>query len=363
MVPYLSEIHGNPGSSHRYGWEAKAAINLARQTIAEALGGTPEGFIFTSGATEANNLAIKGIAEAYLARGRHVITVATEHPAVLEPCRYLERLGFELTVLPVNPDGLLDLSQLEQALRPDTILVSVMAANHEIGVLQPLVAIGELCRAQGVIFHTDAAQAIGKIPFNLAQLPVDLVSLSGHKLYGPKGIGALYCRPQHPRLALAPQLHGGGQEQGYRSGTLAPHQVVGLATAIALGVQSQSQDAAHQTQLRNQLWAKLQSLGDVLLNGHPDQCLPGCLNVSFGGIDGAALLLAIREQVAVSTGSACASEHPAPSPVLLALGRDKTLIRASLRFGIGRFTTTAEIQSAAETLCTAVAQLREVRAA
>lgn len=360
MLPYLSEQFGNPSSQgHCYGWEAAAAVKFARQTIADAIHADPEEIIFTSGATEANNLAIKGVAEAYIQRGRHIITVETEHPAVLEPCRYLERLGFEVTYLKVKPDGLIDLQTLAQALRPDTVLVSVMAANSEIGVLQPLTEIGALCRAHQVLFHTDAAQAIGKVALDVEAMSIDLMSLTAHKLYGPKGIGALYVRRRSPRVQLAPQLHGGEQERGLRSGTLATHQIVGFAKAIALGLAEQPQEGERLKRLCDRLYAHLQTLNGIHLNGHLTQRLPGSLNVSIEGVDGAALLLGLRSAIAVSSGSACASGSAKPSPVLLALGRDRKLASASLRLGIGRFNTPEDIETAAAQIMLTVQSLRQ----
>jgi cysteine desulfurase len=360
MLPYLSEQFGNPSSqSHAYGWTAAAAVKSARHTIADAIHADPEEIIFTSGATEANNLAIKGIAEAYLPRGRHIITVETEHRAVLEPCRYLERLGFEVTYLKVLPDGLIDLAVLTQALRPDTVLVSVMAANSEIGVLQPLAEIGMLCRAHGVLFHTDAAQGIGKIALDVQAMSIDLMSLTAHKVYGPKGIGALYVRRRSPRVQLAPQMHGGEQERGFRSGTLATHQIVGFGKAIELGLAEQPHEGERLKQLRDGLYTRLQVLDGVYLNGHPTQRLPGSLNISIEGIDGAALLLGLRSHIAVSSGSACASGDAKPSHALLALGRDRKLASASLRFGIGRFNTLEHLDSAAEHVIRVVQSLRK----
>jgi cysteine desulfurase len=360
MLPYFSEHFGNPSSQgHCYGWEAAAAIKYARQTIANAVHADLEEIIFTSGATEANNLAIKGVAEAYIQRGCHIITAETEHRAVLEPCRYLERLGFEVTYLKVKSDGLIDLQSLAQALRPDTVLVSVMAANSEIGVLQPLAEIGALCRAHQVLFHTDAAQAIGKIALDVETMSIDLMSLTAHKLYGPKGIGALYVRRRSPRVQLAPQMHGGEQERGFRSGTLATHQIVGFAKAIALGLAEQPQEGERLKILRDRLYAHLQTLEGVHLNGHPTQRLPGSLNVSIEGVDGAALLLGLRSAIAVSSGSACASGDAKPSPVLLALGRDRQLASASLRFGIGRFNTLEDIETAAAEIIAVVKSLRQ----
>ena len=361
MLPYFTEHFGNPASvSHVYGWEAEAAVKQARQILAEAIYATPEEIVFTSGATEANNLAIKGVAEAYISRGRHIITVETEHNAVLDPCRYLQSLGFEVTFLPIQKDGLLDLAELERAFRPDTILVSVMAANNEIGVLQPLAEIGTLCRDRQVLFHTDAAQAIAKIPLDIEAMNIDLMSLTAHKVYGPKGIGALYVRRRNPRVQLAPQLHGGGHERGMRSGTLYTPQIVGFAKAVELGLAVQVSETQHLTELRQRLWQPLSQLEGVHLNGHPTQRLPGCLNISVERVDGQALLLGLQPVAAVSSGSACTSAKTTPSHVLLALGHSEALAYASVRFGIGRFNTAAEIDQVAQLAIATIQSLRQV---
>jgi len=360
MMPYFTEMFGNPASiSHQYGWEAEAAIGQARETIATAINATPEEIVFTSGATEANNLAIKGVAEAYISRGKHIITAATEHNAVLDPCRYLRSLGFDITFLPVNPDGLIDLFELENALRPDTILVSVMTANNEIGVLQPITEIGALCHHRGILFHTDAAQAIGKVPLDVDAMHIDLMSLTAHKIYGPKGIGALYVRRRNPRVQLAPQLHGGGHERGMRSGTLYTPQIVGLATAIQLAIAEMPTETARMTQMRDRLWQSLQSLGGVHLNGHPTQRLCSNLNISIEGIDGQALLLGLQSVIAVSSGSACTSAKMTPSHVLQAISRSNELAYASIRFGIGRFNTDADIDTAIAHVTHTVNALRQ----
>jgi cysteine desulfurase len=359
MLPYFTEYFGNPASvTHQYGWEAEAAVQRSRQILAEAIHATPAEIIFTSGATEANNLAIKGVAESYLTKGRHLITVATEHSAILDPCRYLQSLGFEVTILPVQPDGLLDLDQLEQAIRPDTVLVSVMAANNEIGVLQPIAKIGAICRSHQVLFHTDAAQAIGKIPLDVQAMQIDLLSLTAHKIYGPKGIGALFVRRREPRVQLAAQLHGGGHERGLRSGTLYPPQIVGLATAVELGLAARDSETARVAALRDRLWEILQTLPGIELNGHPTQRLPGNLNISVAGIDGQALLLGIQPIVALSSGSACTAAKTEPSHVLQAIGRSPDLAYASLRFGIGRFNTAEEIDRVGDCVVETVRSLR-----
>ena len=359
MLPYFTQYPGNPASSgHRYGWEAEAAIEQARETLAAAIHATPGNLIFTSGATEANNLAIKGVAEAYLHRGRHLVTVQTEHNAVLAPCQYLETLGFEVTYLPVPSSGILEAATVEQALRSDTILVSVMAANNEIGVLQPLAEIGAICRSHQVLFHTDAAQAIAKIPLDVGAMAIDLMSLTAHKVYGPKGVGALYVGRRHPRVQLAPQLHGGGQEQGWRSGTLATPQIVGFAKAVELELAAQPAEGQRLLKLRERLWQQLSPLGGIHRNGDPTQSLPGCLNVSIEGVDGAKLLLEVQPYVAVSSGAACASKKPTPSHVLTALGLKPQLAKASLRFSIGRFNTEADIDRVAEQIIVTVQTLR-----
>lgn len=359
MLPHFTEHFGNASSTtHQYGWEAEAAVGRSRSILSTAIHAAPEELIFTSGATEANNLAIKGVAESYFAQGRHLITLATEHSAVLDPCAYLESLGFEITRLGVQPDGLVDLAELEKAIRPDTILVSVMAANNEIGVLQPLAEIGAICHRHNVLFHTDAAQAIGKIPLDVQAMQIDLMSLTAHKIYGPKGIGALYVRRRNPRVQLAPQLHGGGHERGLRSGTLYVPQIVGFAKAVELALESREAESARLAAMRDRLFSLIQPVGGVQLNGHPTQRLPGNLNLSIEGVDGQALLLALQPQIAVSSGAACSSTKIAPSHVLTALGRSPELAFASLRFGIGRFNTAAEIEQAGAAVVRAVQALR-----
>ncbi|WP_026079428.1 cysteine desulfurase family protein [Spirulina subsalsa] len=359
MLPFFTEHFGNPSSiTHAYGWEAEAAVKKSRQIIAEAIHCSPDEVIFTSGATEANNLAIKGVAESYFQQGRHIITLATEHRAVLDPYDYLASLGFEVTKLPVQSDGLVDLEVLSQAIRPDTILVSVMAANNEIGVLQPLAEIGAMCHEKGVLFHTDAAQAIAKIPLDVEAMQIDLMSITAHKVYGPKGIGALYVRRRNPRVKLAAQIHGGGQERDLRSGTLYTPQIVGLGKAIELGL-SEASEGERLGEMRDRLWSQLQTLDGVILNGHPTQRLPGNLNISIEGVDGNALLLGLQSIVALSSGSACSSTHIAPSHVLTALGRPEPLAYASLRFGLGRFNTPAEIEQVAPAIISTVQALRQ----
>ncbi|MEH1817113.1 MAG: IscS subfamily cysteine desulfurase [Nostoc sp.] len=349
MLPYFIEKFGNPASiGHVYGWEAEAAVKQTREILAAAINATPEEIVFTSGATEANNLAIKGVAETYFKKGQHIITVATEHNAVIDPCNYLKSLGFEITILPVQKDGLIDLTELKTAFRPETILVSVMAANNEIGVLQPLAEIGEMCHEHQIIFHTDAAQAIGKIPLDVQAMKIDLMSLTAHKVYGPKGIGALYVRRRDPRVQLAPQQHGGGHERGMRSGTLYTPQIVGFGKAVEIALAEQATETQRLTQLRQRLWEQLSQVEGIHLNGHPEQRLAGNLSISVEGVDGAALLLGLQPVMAISSGSACSSAHTAPSYVLTALGHPQQLAYASIRFGIGRFNTEEEIDIAAK---------------
>jgi cysteine desulfurase len=359
MLPYFRESFGNPASSgHLYGWEAAAAVKLAREAIADSINASPEEIIFTSGATEANNLAIKGVAEAYHQKGRHIITVQTEHSAILDPCVYLQSLGFEVTYLPVQADGLIDLSQLEQSIRADTILVSIMAANNEIGVLQAIAEIGKICHDYQVLFHSDAAQAIGKIPIDVRAMQIDLMSLTAHKIYGAKGIGALYVRRRNPRVSIAPQLHGGGHERGMRSGTLYTPQIVGFAKALEIAIASQASEQQQILNLRQHLWQRLSELDRIILNGHPTQRLAGNLNVSFPDINGQALMLALQPIVAVSSGSACSSAKTAPSHVLKALGHSNELANASIRFGIGRFNTLEEMEIVANHVVKSVRSLQ-----
>lgn len=359
MIPYFTEKFGNPASiSHVYGWEGEAAVKQTREILANAINANPEEIVFTSGATEANNLAIKGVAEAYFSKGQHIVTLATEHKAVLDPCEYLQNMGFEITILPVQKDGLIDLEQLEKALRDDTILVSVMAANNEIGVLQPLAEIGKICREKNIIFHTDAAQAIGKIPLDVQELNIDLMSLTAHKVYGPKGIGALYVRRRNPRVKLAAQQHGGGHERGMRSGTLYTPQIVGFGKAVEIALKEQETENLRLQELRERLWKQLSTLEGIYLNGHSQKRLAGNLNISVDGVDGAALSLGLQPIVAVSSGSACSSNNVAPSYVLTALGHSEKLAYASVRFGIGRFNTVEEIDQVAEHLITTVKSLR-----
>ncbi len=362
MLPYFTEKFGNPASiGHIYGWEAEAAVKQTREILATAINTTPEEIVFTSGATEANNLAIKGVAEAYFKKGQHIITIATEHSAVIDPCNYLKSLGFEITILPVQKDGLIDLTELKKAFRPETILVSVMAANNEIGVLQPLAEIGEMCHEHNIIFHTDAAQAIGKIPLDVQGMKIDLMSLTAHKVYGPKGIGALYVRRRDPRVQLAPQQHGGGHERGMRSGTLYTPQIVGFGKAVEIALAEQETETQRLTQLRQRLWEQLSQVEGIHFNGHPQQRLAGNLSISVEGVDGAALLLGLQPVMAVSSGSACSSTNTAPSHVLTALGHPQQLAYASIRFGIGRFNTEEEIDIVAKHAIATIQSLQNKR--
>ncbi|MEG3858163.1 cysteine desulfurase family protein [Microcoleus sp. herbarium12] len=362
MLPYFTEHFGNAASiNHVYGWEAEAAVKQSRQTIASAINASPEEIVFTSGATEANNLAIKGVAEAYFSKGKHIITVKTEHNAILDPCTYLQKLGFDITVLPVKSDGLIDIGDLIKAIRAETILVSVMTANNEIGVIQPIAEIAAICRGNDILFHTDAAQAIGKIPLDVEDMNIDLMSLTAHKIYGPKGIGALYVRRNKPRVQLALQMHGGGHERGMRSGTLYPPQIVGFAKAVELAISEMEAETARVVNLRQRLWENLSELGDVVMNGHATKRLPGNLNISVGGVDGQALLLGLQPAAAVSSGSACTSAKISPSHVLAAIGRSDKLAYASIRFGIGRFNTAAEIDAVSEHAIATITSLRQAQ--
>ncbi len=363
MEPYWSRDFGNAAShGHVFGWRAEEAVELARECIAAALGAEPREVVFTSGATESNNLALLGAAEAQAGRRDHVVTVATEHKAVLDPCRVLERRGWRVSVLPVDGEGLVDPDAVAAAIEERTLLVSVMAANNEIGVLQPLAEIGARCRERGVLFHTDAAQALGKVPLDVQDACADLVSLSAHKLYGPPGVGALFVRARRPRVRLEPRQYGGGHERGLRSGTVPVPLVVGFGRAVALAAEERESEAARLGGLRDRLFERLRgSLEGLVLNGHPERRLPGNLNLSFADVDGEALLASLRD-VAVSSGSACTSATPEPSHVLTALGRPEALVRASLRIGIGRFNTADEIDYAAERIRENVQLLRSTAA-
>jgi len=359
MIPWLREHFGNPASrSHAWGWEAEAAVEKARADVAELIGADPREIVWTSGATESNNLALKGAAHFYKSKGRHLITVKTEHKAVLDTMRELERQGFEVTYLDVQEDGLLDFARLQAAIRPDTILVSVMFVNNEIGVIQDIPAIGAICREKGIIFHVDAAQATGKVEIDLKTLPVDLMSLASHKTYGPKGIGALYVR-RKPRVRLEAQMHGGGHERGMRSGTLPTHQIVGMGEAFRLARLEMAKDTAHARALHQRLLDGLKDVEQVFLNGHATQRVPHNLNMSFNFVEGESLIMGIKG-LAVSSGSACTSASLEPSYVLRALGRSDELAHSSLRMTIGRFTTEEEIDYAITTIRHNVAKLRDL---
>lgn len=359
MVPWLYEHFGNPASrSHAWGWEAEAAVEKARAQVADLIGADPREIVWTSGATESNNLALKGAAHFYKGKGKHIITVKTEHKAVLDTCRELERQGFEVTYLDVQPDGLLDLAAFQAAIRPDTILASVMFVNNEIGVIQDVAAIGRICRERGVIFHVDAAQATGRVHINLAELPIDLMSLTGHKSYGPKGIGALFVR-RKPRIRLEAQMHGGGHERGMRSGTLPTHQCVGMGAAYALAKAEMDSELPRIQALHDRLVAGLTSMEEVFVNGHLTQRVPHNLNISFNYVEGESLIMGIKG-LAVSSGSACTSASLEPSYVLRALGRSDELAHSSLRITIGRWTTEADIDYAIDTIRANVAKLRDL---
>ena len=359
IIPWLREHFGNPASrSHAWGWEAEAAVEKAREQVAELIGADPREIVWTSGATESNNLAIKGAAHFYKSRGKHLITVKTEHKAVLDTMRELERQGFEVTYMDVQADGLLNMDALKAAIRPDTILISVMFVNNEIGVIQDVTAIGNLCREKGIMFHVDAAQATGKVEIDMTQLPIDLMSLASHKTYGPKGIGALYVR-RKPRIRLEAQMHGGGHERGMRSGTLPTHQCVGMGEAFRIAKLEMAQDNAKARALHDRLINGLSDMEQVFLNGHPTQRVPHNINMSFNFVEGESLIMGIKG-LAVSSGSACTSASLEPSYVLRALGRSDELAHSSLRMTIGRWTTEEDIDYAIKTIRENVAKLREL---
>jgi cysteine desulfurase len=359
MIPFLREQFGNPASrSHAYGWSAEAAVETARGHVAALVGADPREIIWTSGATESNNLALKGAANFYKTKGKHIITVKTEHKSVLDTVRELERVGFEATYLEPQDNGLISLEQLEAAIRPDTILVSVMLVNNEIGVIQPIAEIGELCRKKGVIFHCDAAQATGKVHINLENLKVDLMTFTAHKTYGPKGVGALYVR-RKPRVRLEAQMHGGGHERGLRSGTLPTHQIVGMGEAFRIAKEEMDAEIAKVGALRDRLAKGLMEIEEVYVNGDMEHRVPHNLNVSFNFVEGESLIMAIKD-LAVSSGSACTSASLEPSYVLRALGRSDELAHSSIRFTIGRFTTEEDIDFAIKLLKSKVGKLRDL---
>ena len=359
MIPFLTEHFGNPASrSHAYGWKTEEAVEEARGHVAALLGADPREIVWTSGATEGNNLAIKGAAQFYKTKGKHLITQKTEHKATLDTMRELERQGFECTYLDVEEDGLVDLGKFKAAIRPDTILASIMMVNNEIGVIQPIAEIGEICRAKGIILHCDAVQAAGKLEIDLAKLKVDLMTITAHKMYGPKGIGALYIR-RKPRVRIEAQIHGGGHERGFRSGTLATHQIVGMGEAARIAKTEMATDNERIRMLRDRLWKGLSGMEAVVLNGDMEKRIPGNLNVSFNYVEGESLIMAIKD-IAVSSGSACTSASLEPSYVLRALGRSDELAHSSIRFTLGKFTTQEEVDFAVNLVKAKVAKLREL---
>ncbi|HGT4277422.1 TPA: IscS subfamily cysteine desulfurase [Neisseria meningitidis] len=359
MIPYLTETFGNPASnSHAFGWEAEEAVEKARADIAALINADSKEIVFTSGATESDNLAIKGAANFYKTKGKHLITVKTEHKAVLDTMRELERQGFEATYLGVQENGLIDLEELKAAIRDDTILISVMWVNNEIGVVQDIPAIGEICRERKIVFHVDAAQACGKVPVDVEAAKIDLLSMSAHKVYGPKGIGALYVR-RKPRVRLEAQMHGGGHERGFRSGTLPTHQIVGMGEAFRIAKEELEQDMAHYRKLRDIFLKGIEGIEEVYINGDLEHRAPNNLNVSFNFVEGESLIMAVKE-LAVSSGSACTSASLEPSYVLRALGRNDELAHSSLRITFGRMTTEEEVQFAAELIKSKIGKLREL---
>lgn len=355
----LDGTFGNPASrSHRFGWQAEEAVDVARNQIAELINADPREIVFTSGATESDNLAIKGAAHAHSAKGRHIITSQTEHKAVLDTCAQLETEGFDVTYLSPQADGFISPAAIEAALRPDTILVSIMQVNNEIGVVQDIATIGELCRSRGILFHVDATQSVGKIAIDLSELQVDLMSFSAHKIYGPKGIGALYVS-RKPKVRIDAQIHGGGHERGMRSGTLPVHQIVGMGEAYRIAKEEMTTEVARLTELRDRLWKGIQALDQVFLNGTPKHAAPNILNVSFASVEGESLIMALKD-LAVSSGSACTSASLEPSYVLRALGLSEELAHSSLRFSLGRWTTEEEIDYAIALVVKSVRRLREL---
>jgi cysteine desulfurase len=361
MLPYFMEKFGNAASrNHSFGWAAEEGVETARERVAKLVGATSKEIVFTSGATESDNLAIKGVAEMYKQKGNHVITAVTEHKAVLDTCKRLEKYGYRVTYLPVQKDGLVDLDDLKRAMDDKTILVTIMAANNEIGVLQPVAEIGKLCRERGVIFHTDATQAVGKVPTDVNKQNIDVMSISAHKMYGPKGVGALYVRRKNPRVQVSPIIDGGGHERGMRSGTLNVPGIVGLGKACAIASEQMPQEACHLAGLRNRLRDRIMTrLDEVYINGSMEHRLPGNLNISFAYVEGESLLMGIND-IAVSSGSACTSATLEPSYVLKALGTGDDLAHSSIRFGIGRFNTEAEVDYVADRVVETVQRLREL---
>jgi len=359
MIPYLTEFFGNAASrSHAFGWKAEAAVEEARAHVAALIGADPKEIVWTSGATEGNNLALKGAANFYKTKGRHIVTQKTEHKAVLDTVRELERQGFEATYLDVEPNGIVSLEKLKAAIRPDTILVSIMMVNNEIGVIQPVWEIGELCREKGIVFHVDAVQGAGRVEIDMAKLKADLLTITAHKIYGPKGIGALYVR-RKPRVRIEAQIHGGGHERGFRSGTLATHQIVGMGEAFRLARLEMATDNDRIRMLRDKLWQGLSQIEEAHLNGDMERRVPHNLNVSFNFVEGESLIMAIKD-VAVSSGSACTSASLEPSYVLRALGRSDELAHSSIRFTVGRFTTEEEVDYTIDLLKRKIDKLREL---
>ncbi|HHQ4534088.1 IscS subfamily cysteine desulfurase [Aeromonas sp. 75A] len=355
----MDGLFGNPASrSHRFGWQAEEAVDLARNQVADLIGADPREIVFTSGATESNNLAIKGVAHFYASKGKHIITSKTEHKAVLDTCRQLEREGFEVTYLEPMPNGLFTIEMIENAMRDDTILVSIMHVNNEIGVVQNIAAIGELCRSRKILLHVDAVQSVGKIPVDVEVLKVDLLSVSAHKVYGPKGIGALFVR-RKPRVRLEAQMHGGGHERGMRSGTLPTHQIVGMGEAFRIAKEEMVSEGERILALRQRLWDGIKDIEAVYINGDLDQRVPGNLNVSFAYVEGESLIMALKD-LAVSSGSACTSASLEPSYVLRALGLNDELAHSSIRFSMGRFTTEEEIDYAVKLIRDSIGRLREM---
>jgi len=361
MLPFFTDKFGNAASrSHSFGWEAEAAVDKAREQVASVIKASGKEIVWTSGATESNNIAVKGTAFMYRDKGKHIITQVTEHKAVLDPGKYLEQQGFEVTYLPVLRTGRIDLEQLKAAIRPDTILVSIMLANNEIGTIQPVAEIGALCKERGIIFHTDATQAFGKVPIDVEKMGIDLLSASGHKIFGPKGVGALYVRRKNPRVRCEPVLHGGGHERGMRSGTLNVPGIVGMGEAAVIAEKEMAAESQRLAKLRDHLWEGIsEQLDEIYRNGDPAHCLPNTLNVSFAYVEGESLMMGFSN-IAVSSGSACTSASLEPSYVLKSLGVGEELAHSSIRFSLGRFNTAAEIEEAVEQVCSTVQRLRSM---
>jgi cysteine desulfurase len=361
MIPYFTEVFGNAASrNHEFGWTAEAAVENARAQIAQLVGASEKEIIFTSGATESNNLSLLGVAEMYKDKGNHIITTPVEHKAILDTCQYLESKGYQITYLPVDQYGRVSAEQVREAITPKTILVSVMFANNEIGSINPMAEIGKVCKEKGVIFHSDAVQAIGKVSVDVNALGIDLLSLTAHKIYGPKGVGALFVRRKGPRVRLAPQMHGGGHERGMRSGTLNVPGIVGFGKAAELCLKNMATEIPRIKALRDKMWAELQQeLDEIYLNGHPTERLPNNLNVSFAFVEGESMMMGMKE-LAVSSGSACTSASLEPSYVLKAIGVGEDLAHTSIRFGLGRFTTEEEVQYATEKVIATVRKLRDL---